>query len=67
LKLVRSTEGAKLSWPTSLPVYALETAATAASNAVWQPNTNGITRGGRRNVVDVDFENTNRFFRLRSP
>jgi hypothetical protein len=59
--------GAEISWPTSHPSYALETAPVAATNAAWQPSTNAVTRVGRRQVVTVGLDGTNQFFRLRSP
>jgi hypothetical protein len=58
--------GAEISWPTSHPSYALETAPVAATNAMWRPSTNTVARIGRRQVVNVGLDGTNRFFRLRS-
>jgi hypothetical protein len=34
---------------------------------MWRPSTNTVARIGRRQVVNVGLDGTNRFFRLRSP
>jgi hypothetical protein len=67
LRIARTGNGAELSWPTSIPVYSLESSTHAATNASWQSANEAIQRAGRRNVVSVTLDNTNRFFRLRTP
>jgi hypothetical protein len=65
LDIVRSAGGATLLWPTSHPDYLLEVSRAIAPNPFWQDATNPVTRTGRRNSVNIGFEQTNRFFRLR--
>ena len=67
LHLTRSAGGVEITWPTSNPSYALETAPVATTNAPWQSSTSLAARVGRRQVVKVDLGGTNRFFRLRAP
>ncbi|HWN96249.1 MAG TPA: metallophosphoesterase [Methylomirabilota bacterium] len=66
LELARTLNGAELSWPTSLPIYALESAEGVGTNGAWQSVSNPVKRAGRRNVVNVTFESTNQFFRLQA-
>jgi acid phosphatase type 7 len=66
LEIVRSGNGAALTWPTSLPSYVLESKPILGSTVPWQMVTNPPWRAGRRNVVKVGFEQTNQFFRLRA-
>ena len=65
LQIRNSTNGALVSWPTSLPQFQLESAQSLASPH-WDPVNSPAKTIGRRNIVPVDLTATNRFFQLRS-
>jgi acid phosphatase type 7 len=66
LKITRTTNSVNLSWPTSLPMYSLQTAPVIATNAAWQIVTNAVTSSGRWNIGTIHAADTNAFFRLRA-
>jgi hypothetical protein len=64
LNIVRSVNGIDLWWPTSIPVYTLQT--LPAIDAGWQNASGAVGRAGRRNKVHLNPGPTNQFFRLRT-
>jgi hypothetical protein len=66
LELVRSASGGLLSWPMSNPSYLLETTSMLAPAQTWRFVTNATVHSGRRNIVGLDIESTNHFYRLRA-
>jgi hypothetical protein len=65
LQIWNSTNGTLLSWPTSLPLFHLESAPSLAAPH-WDPVPSPVWTIGRRNIVPVDLTGTNRFFQLRT-
>jgi len=66
MHIVRSTNGAVISWPTSQPAFELESAAAIPATN-WQSISEPVSTIGRRNVVAIEMIGPKRFFQLRSP
>lgn len=65
LALMRTAQSLEISWPTSVPEYALERALEIPSPQ-WLMVTNPVLRIGRRNRVTLPFSATNEFFQLKA-
>ena len=65
LQIRNSTNGALVSWPTSVPLFHLESA-QSLREPQWDPVASPAWIIGRRNFVPVDLTGTNRFFQLRT-
>ncbi|HXG49298.1 MAG TPA: metallophosphoesterase [Methylomirabilota bacterium] len=66
LQISRSAGGATVSWPTSLWPFQLEAAGRLQPDPLWAPVLTPPVVHGRRNVVPLATDETNRFFRLKA-